>query len=108
MKVLMLLATGRREAVFYFWDQMEHGMFSMIVKKDAYHTMIFKHLGEIKNGERIPKQWGASTESYFMDEKDGITSLKVELNMEAEEWFESYFNSTFPKALEVVKQLAEE
>ena len=56
----------------------------------------------------LPKQWGASTESYFMDEKDGITSLKVELNMEAEEWFESYFNSTFPKALEVVKQLAEE
>ncbi len=86
------------------WD----GMFSMIVKKDDFHTMIFKHLGEIKNGEKIPKQWGASTESYFMDEKDGVTTLKVELNMEAEEWFETYFNSTFPKALEVVKKLAEE
>lgn len=83
------------------------GMYSMIEKQDAYKTMVFKHLGEIKNGERIAKDWGDATESYFLEEKDGVTTLNVELNMGAEAGMEDYFNGTFPKALEVVKNLAE-
>lgn len=83
------------------------GMYSMIEKMNTHNSIVFKHLGELKNGERIPTEWGAGTESYFLEEKDGITSLHVELNMDANPGMEDYFNGTFPKALEVVKQLAE-
>lgn len=83
------------------------GMYSMIEKKDEYNSMVFKHLGEIKNGERISKEWGDATESYFLEEKDGKIALNVQLNMGAEAGMEDYFNGTFPKALEVVKNLAE-
>ncbi|MBK7443024.1 MAG: hypothetical protein IPI65_16345 [Bacteroidetes bacterium] len=66
--------------------------------------MVFKYLGEIKNGERIAKDWGDATESYFLEEKDGITTLNVQLNMGAEAGMEDYFNGAFQR-LEVVKQL---
>lgn len=83
------------------------GMYSVIEKKEDNKTMIFKHLGEIKNGERIPSKWGDSTESYFLEENNGITQLHVQMNFDPSTGFEDYFSKTFPKALEVVKELAE-
>lgn len=82
------------------------GMFSMIEKKKPNEQMIFKHLGELKNGVEEPNNdWENALESYFLSEKEGVTELKVELNSVGE--FEQYFNDTFPKALQVVKNIAE-
>lgn len=81
------------------------GMFSMIEKKTPHQQMTFKHLGELKNGVEERTDWGDARESYFLTEKDGGTELKVELDSVGE--FESYFSETFPKALQVVKDIAE-
>lgn len=81
------------------------GMFSMIEKKTPNKQMTFKHLGELKNGVKESKDWENARESYFLSEKDGGTELKVELDSVGE--FEQYFSETFPKALQEVKNIAE-
>lgn len=81
------------------------GMFSMIEKKKPNEHMVFKHLGELKNGVEEPQDWGNATESYFLSDTEGGTTLKVELAMAGE--LEQYFTDTFPKALQIVKSLAE-
>ena len=81
------------------------GMYSTIHKKIDNSQMVFKHLGEIKNGVETPSDWADALESYFLSEKDGGTELRVELN--TTEDFQQYFQDTFPKAITIIKQLAE-
>jgi len=86
------------------------GMFSMIAKKIPNEYMSFKHLGEMKGGEEQPesevsKQWSGAMENYTLREKDGGTELMVKMDVTDEH--EQYFRDTFPKALEIVKSLAE-
>ncbi|HKB45678.1 MAG TPA: SRPBCC domain-containing protein [Chitinophagaceae bacterium] len=82
------------------------GMFSIIEKKIPNQEMTFKHLGELKNGIEESKNWEGAKESYHLEEKNGITELDVQLDSVGE--FEQYFNDTFPKALNVLKQIAEQ
>ena len=82
------------------------GMFSIIEKKIPNQEMTFKHLGELKNGIEESKNWEGAKESYHLKEKNGITELDVQLDSVGE--FEQYFNDTFPKALNVLKQIAEQ
>ncbi|MCW3091768.1 MAG: hypothetical protein JWP81_2837 [Ferruginibacter sp.] len=84
------------------------GMFGIIQIKIPNEQMTFKHLGEIKNGIEEPKDWGDATESYYLNEMNGMTELSVKITMEANPEFEQYFNNTFPKALEIVKQISEQ
>ncbi len=81
------------------------GMFSKIEKKIPNQQMTFLHLGEIKNGVEVSTDWENARESYFLTEKDGSTALKVQLDSVGE--FEQYFSETFPKALQAVKNIAE-
>ena len=81
------------------------GMFSLIEFKIDNEKMIFKHLGEIKNGIEENTQWEGAYEKYFLSETNGTTELVVELDATGE--FEQYFKDTFPKALELVKQISE-
>lgn len=94
-KILFLSPTGE-------------GMFGIIQKKIPNVQMTFKHLGEIKNGIEEPKNWSDATESYYLNEINGITELAVKLNIEATSEFEQYFNNTFPKALEILKHISEQ
>jgi len=81
------------------------GMFSIIEKKIPNEQMTFKHLGEVRNGIEVPKDWGGAKESYHLEEKNGMTEVDVQLDSIGE--FEQYFKDTFPKALKTVKQIAE-
>ena len=86
------------------------GMFSTIAKKIPNEFMSFKHLGTVKAGVEQPetdetKSWSGSTENYKLEGNDGVTKLAVD--MDVTEDFEQYFQDTFPKALERVKDLAE-
>jgi hypothetical protein len=83
-----------------------NGMFGIIEKKIANQQMTFKHLGEIKNGVEQPKDWKGAKESYQLKEKDGITELDVQLDAAGE--FGEYLNNTFPKALNILKQISEQ
>lgn len=82
------------------------GMFSVIEKKVPYKQMSFRHLGEIKNGVEEPKEWDEATENYYLEEKNGVTELTVEMGSMAD--FEQYLRTTFPKALEILKRLCEQ
>ncbi|MCU0347025.1 MAG: hypothetical protein MUC59_08775 [Saprospiraceae bacterium] len=83
------------------------GMTSRIAKLLQNDTMIFEHLGEVKNGvEDFSKGWTDAFEKYFLRQSaDGVTELNVELDTVGE--YASYFQETFPKALAKVKELAE-
>jgi hypothetical protein len=81
------------------------GMFSVIEKKIDFIEMTFKHLGEIINGVEENKNWEGAIERYTLAETNGNTELIAELHTLEE--YRKYFDDTFPKALETVKQLAE-
>ena len=87
-----------------------NGMFSIIDKKVPGEFMSFKHMGVVRNGEEqhIDKEtenWVGAKESYKLVSKNGGTELSVEMDMTDD--FQKYFEDTFPKALEKVKELAE-
>ena len=83
------------------------GMYSTIIQNTPNERMSFKHIGEIKKGEeqKPDESWTGAMETYLLHEMDGATELRVEL--EGIEEYQDYFNKTFPKALDKVKELAE-
>ncbi|NEU07191.1 SRPBCC domain-containing protein [Flavihumibacter sp. R14] len=86
------------------------GMISEVAANRPNEFMSFRHLGVIKGGVEDTesdevKQWGGATENYSLEEKDGIVSLKVD--MDTTEEFKEYFDKTWPKALDRVKTLSE-
>ncbi len=87
------------------------GMYSEITVCKPKEEMSFTHLGVVKEFKELPndeetKKWSGSMERYFLTEENGSTLLQVSLD--AVEQFEDYFNSTFPKALQTIKELAEQ
>ncbi len=83
------------------------GMFAVIEKKIPYVQMSFKHMGEVKNGVKEPKEWAGATENYYLSDSNGGTHLRCEMDTSGGD-MEKYFRETFPKALEKLKALAEE
>lgn len=94
----------------HFLDGKGNGMYSIISKKIAPVQMTFEHIGEIKDNqeqadnEKTPG-WSGAKESYTLNDADGKTELKVELDSISE--FADYFKETFPKALQKIKEMAE-
>ncbi|MBP0902526.1 SRPBCC domain-containing protein [Mariniflexile gromovii] len=93
-----------------FLDGNGSGMFSKIYKSIPNSFMGFEHLGIVKDHIKQPidektKAWSGAKEDYTLTEKNGMTHLEVSLDSDKE--FESYFKNTFPKALEIVKNLSE-
>jgi hypothetical protein len=82
------------------------GMFAVIEEKVPFEKMTFKHLGEIKDGVEELKDWGGALESYQLEGSNGKTKLNVSVDLLPE--FEGYFDETFPKALNIVKQISEQ
>jgi hypothetical protein len=87
-----------------------NGMYSTIAELVPNEVMAFKHLGVIKGGVEQPadeetKKWQGAVEKYTLRENGGVTLLSVE--MEAASEHKEYFEKTFPRALELVKELAE-
>jgi uncharacterized protein YndB with AHSA1/START domain len=81
-------------------------MYGIIQKKEPFERMVFEHQGEIKNGIEESKEWAGAKESYYLKESNGVTELSVQLDATSE--MNDYFNNTFPKAINLVKQLAEQ
>lgn len=89
-----------------FGDGTGNGMVSRIEENIPFKFLSIKHLGEIKDGkEDLDKNWGDAYENYTLTEKDGHTILDIELNI-SNDW-KDYMNDTWPKALALVKELAE-
>ena len=87
------------------------GMASLVVTHRPYEYMSFKHLGMIKDGvedtesEEV-KKWAGALENYTLEQIDGTTNLKIEMDITPEH--REYFEKTWPKALQKVKSLSEQ
>lgn len=94
----------------HFLSPAGEGMYAVIEKKEQHKYMSFKHLGIIKNFEEQPiddetKSWSGALENYRLHEAKGLTTLSAELD--TNDKYINYFKEIFPKALEIVKQIAE-
>ncbi|MCD6066692.1 MAG: hypothetical protein K0S33_1518 [Bacteroidetes bacterium] len=86
------------------------GMYSTIEKMQRPDFMFFKHIGEMKEGKEQPlnestKSWTGSMENYTLKEANSVTTLSVDIDV-TDDHVESFAN-IFPKALQLVKELAE-
>jgi len=88
-----------------FVDNKGNGMHSVIDKNSLHQQMSFKHLGEIKDGIESESDWAGAMEEYFLTEKNGLTQLTIKMDISPE--FEDFFSETFPKAIQIVKEISE-
>lgn len=86
------------------------GMVSTIETYDPPYTVVFKHLGTLKNGvedtaSREVMQWSGWQEKYFLQPEGDITRLRVEAHINKEH--HDMMRESFEKGFEVLRQLAE-
>lgn len=87
------------------------GMVSEIVEHRPAEFVSIRHYGfldgdtEITTGELVEK-WAGGYENYMYQENIGITTVIVE--MDAIEEYMSYFQNTYPAALQKLKEIAEQ
>ncbi|MBO9682138.1 MAG: SRPBCC domain-containing protein [Flavisolibacter sp.] len=94
-----------------FLDGKGQGMVSIIAEKKQNQFMSFKHIGVVNNGvEELDssktKGWAGALENYTLKALEGKTELRVDIDTVEE--YKDYFFETWPKALEKVKELAEQ
>ena len=93
-----------------FLDGKGQGMVSMIAKNIPNEYMSIRHLGFYKDGledmdsEEV-KKWAGALENYTLRPSNGNTELLIDMDISEE--YKDYFDDTWPKALEKVKELAE-
>jgi hypothetical protein len=85
-------------------------MVSTIERIEKPKLLIFKHLGEIRDGvEDVEsdsvKAWNGALEGYYLEQKDHKTTLKIEVD--ADQSFKEMMDEGFRKGLEIIKQLSE-
>ena len=86
------------------------GIQSTIHKLEPNKLMVFRHIGELKDGKPFVdpshEEWTGAIEKYELSEVDSHTVLDV--SVDTTEGFSDYMSKTFPVALQEVKKLAEE
>jgi uncharacterized protein YndB with AHSA1/START domain len=96
-----------------FLDGNGSGMVSTIADNRPNEYMSIKHLGMVNKGVEDydspeTKQWAGALENYILKPVNGGTELTIELggaNIPQE--FIDYFENTWPKALDKLKEIAE-
>jgi hypothetical protein len=86
------------------------GMVSRIKENRPYEFMSIEHVGEISNGvedteSEAVQKWKGAHENYTFEDEEGGTKLTIDLDMTEE--FKDYMEAAWPKALEILKELAE-
>jgi len=86
------------------------GMVARIRENIPNQFISIQHLGEIKGNEEITtgpgvESWAGSLENYSFRALNGGTQVRVEMNTNEE--FKSYFQDTWPKALNKLKEICE-
>ena len=86
------------------------GMISEIAENIPSKFVSIRHYGildgdhEITSGEQVEK-WAGSLENYSLTENNGVTTVEVELD--TDDNYADYFNNTWPKALNKLKEISE-
>jgi uncharacterized protein YndB with AHSA1/START domain len=97
-----------------FTDGKGSGMVSTIAEMRPNEYMSFKHLGTVKDGvedteSEENKAWAGALENYLLKTDNGGTALTVEMSLHGipPEMLD-YFSQTWPKALDKLKEIAEQ
>jgi hypothetical protein len=94
----------------HFLTSSGDGMYGFIESKQENKYMAFKHIGELKNFKEMPideetQVWTGAMETYRLTST--TTGTLLETTMDCLEQYAGYFENSFPKGLELVKQLSE-
>jgi uncharacterized protein YndB with AHSA1/START domain len=94
----------------HFLTPSGNGMYSSISHLNNNHSVTFTHIGNIENYKEAPinessKSWSGSEESYNLSFENDYTLLTVHIDAITEN--ESFINTNFPKALAIIKDIAE-
>ncbi len=94
----------------YFLAKNGDGMISTIDSIDHPNSVVFKHLGIIKDGvedtnSKEVEDWSGLQEKYFLI--DLVDHVKLQAEVQTYEEYESIMNNGFEKGLAIIKQLAE-
>lgn len=86
------------------------GMYSSIMYLKENEKIIFSHIGNVKDGEEQPideetQKWTGSLEMYTLTEKDGVTTVLAEVDIN--EKHKQYMSEKFPLALAELKRISE-
>jgi hypothetical protein len=89
---------------------LEGGMVSRIAENKPHEFISIEHLGIVNNGvedttSEEAKKWTPAFENYTFEEKDGVTTLAVDID--SEDTMAEEFNKMWPKALQKLKEIAE-
>jgi uncharacterized protein YndB with AHSA1/START domain len=92
-------------------DGTPQGMVSRIKENRPYEYISIEHLGVVENGKEdttsaAVKDWAGAHENYTFTEKNGVTH--VEVDMDSDEKHRQMFEDMWPKALQKLKELAEQ
>jgi len=87
-----------------------YGVLSLIEKLVPNEYVSIRQLADVKAGKEQPRtdgegDWAGGRESYSLHEADGLTTLTVSLDVP--EAHAADFESTMPRALQRIKELAE-
>ncbi|MEN7550614.1 SRPBCC domain-containing protein [Rapidithrix thailandica] len=87
------------------------GLISRVELHKPYEAITIEHLGVLVKGEEDfegeeAKKWKGTKESYFLTEKGAHVQLTIE--QVTDESYIDWFNSTWEKALEKIKDLSEQ
>lgn len=86
------------------------GMVAEIAENMPGRFVSIRHIGildgdkEITEGADVEK-WAGALENYAFDEKDGVTTVTAEIDVDDN--YLDYFDKTWPKALQKLKDLSE-
>lgn len=88
------------------------GMVSRINEIREYEYVSIEHLGFVNNGiedtsSDVIKNWAGAMENYSFKENNNITELVVELIGNIPDEHSDMFKDMWPKALNILKQIAE-
>lgn len=90
-----------------FVDGSKSGLRSTITTLNKPKEMTFLHQGELKNAELAEKsEWKGAVESYIISENSKGECILI-TRMDVSEEFAGFFNETFLKGIEIVKEIAE-
>lgn len=87
------------------------GMYSRIKEARPYEFVSIEHLGMINGTGEVDttseevKKWTPAFENYTFTDTEGGTEVLVEMDI-SEEW-KDMFNDMWPKALTILKEIAE-
>lgn len=108
------LGTWEKGTRIYFVGEPKEGkvqgMMAEVVENTPGKFVSLRHIGMIDGEKEITEgpevePWAGSSENYTLEEKDGHTTLTVDVDLPESE--AEFFNETWPKSLEKLKELAE-